>query len=406
MPWHTLFRTSAALRCAPVLYAWIAMYSSELTGWVTEGYWPSAAAQSAFLLNFTVPAVAACGAWEALKVRRSGVLGAAPSRSATTIALSALAPVLAMGAGAVLLALALLAPRADGLPGRSTALILATELLVVLAHAVAGYVLGSALPRMLAVPLALIGGFVWMAYPASLNTFWVRQLNGRNLSECCALDQVPSPRAVASVLLTVTGLVAAGWIRLRLRGHLRWSALPALAVAVLLGAWIAAPLGHQASTARPLSERSCTDGAPRICLWPEQRPETARITTWSVQAAERLRAAGLTPPATVTPLTVRPAEDEVRVLVATSLVPGRLPQCAHQRGARWPGAGAVAPLSVWLTLTAGATPGSVEGRYGRPAVARVSQIMTLPAADQLAWYERNMATLDRCDLEPVLEAAR
>ncbi|MGW4651236.1 DUF7224 domain-containing protein [Kitasatospora sp. NPDC004289] len=389
-----------------MLYVWIAMYSSNVTGWVTDGYWPSVTAQSTFLLNFTAPAIAACGAWEALKVRRSGVLDAAPARSATTIALSALALVLAVGTGAVLLALILLIPQAGGIPGWSTGVILATELLVVLGHATVGYALGFLLPRMLAVPTALVASFLWMAYPATLDTFWVRQLNGRNLTECCALDEVPSLRAVASILLAELGLVAAGWIWVRLRGNLRYTAVLVLATAVLLGALVADPLGYRAAVARPLAEQSCIDGSPRVCLWPEQKPEATRITAWSAKAGEQLRAAGLTPSDTVTPFTVRPTEDEVRSLVATALVPKGPPQCAMERGAPWPGAKAAGPVAAWVKLKAGASARSVEGRYGPDVMALVHEIMALPQPDQLAWFQKNMAALTRCDSEPSLGAGQ
>ncbi|WP_234328533.1 MULTISPECIES: hypothetical protein, partial [unclassified Streptomyces] len=67
----------------------------------------------------------------------------------------------------------MLLPQAAGSPNWTTVAILALELLVVAAHIVVGYVLGLTLPRLLAVPVALVGSFVWMAYPAAMNVFWV-----------------------------------------------------------------------------------------------------------------------------------------------------------------------------------------------------------------------------------------
>ncbi|MFD5918194.1 hypothetical protein ACFVYP_14790 [Kitasatospora sp. NPDC058201] len=406
MPWRSIFRISSAVRAMPVLLVWIAMYSSDMTGWITDGYWPSVVAQSSFLLNFTAPAVAACGAWEGLKVRQSAVLGMAPARSTAAIALSVLAPALALGTVSVLVALALFVPQASGVPGWSTPVVILLELLVVLAHTAVGYVLGHVLPRLLAVPLALIASFLWMAYPSALDAFWVRQLNGRNLTECCALDQLPATRAVLAPAVVAVGMAAAAWIWTTLRGNNRLSAVLALAATVAAGAWIAAPLGYRAAQARPESEQTCTTTAPRVCLWPEQRAAATRITDWAVEADRHLHAVGLSQPLTVSPFSARPGKDEVQSLVALGYIPDRAPDCAKEPFARWPGAEAVSPLSSWLKLTAGVTPTTVEGRYRPQEVQIARQVMTLPHAEQLAWFQKNADTLARCDVKPVLDPAQ
>ncbi|MFE7638383.1 hypothetical protein ACFU7Z_30490 [Kitasatospora sp. NPDC057518] len=406
MPWRTIFRISSAVRAMPVLLVWIAMYSGRMTGWITDGYWPSVTAQSSFLLSFTAPAVAACGAWEGLKVRRSAVLGTAPARSATAIALSVLAPTLALGAVSVLAALALFVPQAGGVPGWSTPVVILLELLVVLAHAVVGYVLGHVLPRLLAVPLTLVASFLWMAYPSTLDAFWVRQLNGRNLTECCALDQLPATRAVLAPTVVAVGMVVAAWIWTRLRGNYRLTAVLALAATATAGAGIAAPLGYRAAQARPESEQTCTTAAPRVCLWPEQRADATSITDWAVEAHQRLQAVGLAQPLTVAPLSARPGKDEVQSLVALGYIPNGAPDCAKESFARWPGVEAVAPLSSWLKLTAGVTPRAVEGSYRPQEVQIARQVMTLPHGEQLAWFRKNADTLGRCDVKPVLDPAQ
>ncbi|MFD4530498.1 hypothetical protein ACFWNL_27415 [Kitasatospora sp. NPDC058397] len=403
VPWRSIIRISSALRAMPVLLVWIAMYSGNMAGWITDGYWPSVTAQSSFLLNFTAPAVAACGAWEGLKVRQSAVLRAAPTRSAAAIALSVLAPTLALGTVSVLAALALFVPQASGFPGWSTPVIILLELLVVLAHTVVGYVLGQVLPRLLAVPLALVASFLWMAYPSALNVFWVRQLNGRNLTECCALDQVPATRAVLAPVIVGVGMVAAAWMWTRLRGNNRLTAMLVLAATAAAGAWIAAPLGYRAAQARPESEQTCTATAPRVCLWPEQQADAARITDWAVEAQQRLHTVGLAQSATVSPFSARPGKDEVQSLVALGYIPNRAPNCAKEPFARWPGSEAVAPLSSWLKLTAGVTPKSVEGRYRPQEVQIARQVMTLPHDEQLAWFRKNADTLGRCDAKPALD---
>lgn len=403
MSWRSIVRTSSALRAAPVLIVWILMYSGKLTGSITDGYWPSVTAQSTFLLNFIAPAVAACGAWEALKVRQSAVLNTAPVRSRTTIALWALAPVLVLGTVCVLLGLALFTPQASGLPGWSTVLILGVELLVVLAHAAIGYAIGLALPRLLGVPTALVASFLWMAYPSTLDVFWVRQLNGRNLTECCALDEVPATRAVGAAALAVFGLIAAAWLWTQLRGTRRLTAVVALAATTAVGAWIAAPLGYSAAQARPTGEQTCTTTTPRVCLWPEQHSGVAQITEWATKAEQHLKAVGITQSAPVSPLSARPGQDEIQSLVALRAMPTRPPQCASEINAQWQGFQAIGPLASWLKLTAGVTARSVEARYREPEVRLARQVMTLPQQEQLAWFHRNTTALTGCDAKPDLD---
>ncbi|KOT99945.1 hypothetical protein ADK87_13600, partial [Streptomyces sp. NRRL F-4711] len=89
--------------------------------------------------------------------------------------------------------------------------------------------------------MALVGSFVWMAYPAAMNVFWVRQLNGTNLAECCQLDQVAAPRSIVAPTLASIGLLAAAWL-VTVRGRrLRPLAPVVLTVAIAISAWIVHP---------------------------------------------------------------------------------------------------------------------------------------------------------------------
>ncbi|WP_147255559.1 hypothetical protein [Streptomyces sp. PT12] len=385
------------------LILWLLAYSGNVTELVTRGYWESVTAQSTFLLVWTAPAVAACGAWEGTRVRRSAVLEGAPTRSPVAVALTALAPTLLLGGLSVALAVSLLAPQAMGYPGWPSLPVMALQLLVVAAHTVVGYVLGLSALRALAVPVALVGSFLWMAYPAALPAFWVRQLNGTNIAECCAIDQTVATRGIIAPAVVAMGMIAAAWLWSMRRRLYQIPAVVALGSLIATGAWIAQPLGYAAAQDRPAAERSCTGAEPRVCLWPEQRRSAAEITRWAGEAHDRLEAAGISVRAEITPMSAAPRRDDVIGLVAFGVLPNDIPACASRGD--WPGNLAFGPLHAWLSLTAGVDPVSLAGRYIPQEVEIAERVRELPQPAQQEWFQRNAPTLTVCDQHPNLDPA-
>ncbi|MFE6485148.1 hypothetical protein ACFVGN_19710 [Streptomyces sp. NPDC057757] len=404
MPWRIMLRVSVAPRIGILLVLWLFAYSGNVTKMVTSGYWESVASQSATLLVWTAPAVAACGAWEGLRVRQSRALQGAPARTFMGVSLAALTPTFIVGALAVVLAFGLLLSQAEGNPNRTAAAVLGMELLVVAAHTAVGYVIGLSLPRVLAVPVALVGSFVWMAYPAAMNVFWVRQLNGTNLAECCALDQVAAPRSIlAPALVSIGMLVAARLMTLRQRG-LRILAPLVLTVAVVVSAWIVRPLGYSAAEPRPTALRTCSQTQPRVCLWPEQQDAATDVITSATDAHSRLAALGITTAPELSPRPSTPSSYEIRSLVAGSALPQDIPECAKH--GEWPGNRALGPLMIWLAVTAGADRQVVTASYAPDEAAVATRVLERPQQDQRAWFRQNAETLTRCDLQPVLDPTR
>lgn len=404
MPWRIMLRVSVAPRIGILLVLWLFAYSGNVTKMVTSGYWESVAAQSATLLVWTAPAVAACGAWEGLRVRQSLALQGAPARTFVGVSLAALTPTFIVGALAVALALGLLLPQAAGGPNRTVAAVLGMELLVIAAHTAVGYVIGLSLPRVLAVPVALVGSFVWMAYPAAMNVFWVRQLNGTNLAECCALDQVAAPRSIlAPALVSIGMLVAARLMTLRQRG-LRILAPIALTVVVAVSAWIVHPLGYSAAEPRPTALRTCSETQPRVCLWPEQHDAAKDVITSATDAHTRLAAFGITTAPELSPRPSTPTSYEIRSLVAVSALPHDIPECAKH--GEWPGSRALGPLTIWLAITAGADRQAVTASYAPDEATVATRVLKRPQQDQRAWFQQNAKTLTRCDLQPVLDSTQ
>ncbi|NJP99951.1 DUF7224 domain-containing protein [Streptomyces zingiberis] len=404
MPWSTVLRVSIAPRIGLLLVLWLFAYRDSVTELVTRGYWDSVAGQSSTLLVWTAPAVAACAAWEGVRIRQSRALQGAPARTFTSVSLVTLAPTLALGVLAVVLSLGLLLPQAAGSPDGTTAAIVALQLAVVTAHTAVGYVLGLHLPRLPAVPVALVGSFVWMAYPAAMNVFWVRQLNGTNLAECCELDQVAAPRSIIAPALVAVGLLVAAWlVTARGRGP-RLLAPVLLAITVAGSAWIVNPLGYSAAEPRSTTARTCSGAHPQICLWPEQRAAAKDVATWATDAHNRLTAVGVTTAAQLSPRASTPTSDDIRAQVALSALPGEIPACA--RTGEWPGNQAHGPLSAWLTITAGADPEVVATRYAPAEVQAAERALERPPQEQRLWFRQNAKTLTRCDLQPVLDAER
>ncbi|MFJ5595212.1 hypothetical protein ACIQCG_36425 [Streptomyces noursei] len=398
---RTLLRTSTAPRAAIVLIPWLLAYSGNISNWITTGYWASVTAQSSFLLGFIAPACAACAAWEGARIKRSAMLGGAPSRSRLAIAFSVLWPVMLLGVLSVVLGVAVSASQASGLPRWSSFVMLTVEACVVVAHTTAGYVAGLTLPRLLAAPAALVASFVWMAYPAAMNNPpWLRQLNGHNFNECCALDQVPDVRGFAAAAVVAVGVASACALWINLHGVLRLLAPVSVGLALVVGCVVATPMGYQAARPRDLAELDCRTGPSGICLWPEQHGAAKEIEEWGLQARRSLEAAGVRPARKVKVMTVAPRPGDVVTVMAFSAVPQDIPSCA--RTGQWPGSQATGPVMAWLALTAGAQPQDLEGHYIEGDVHLARKVRRLPLAGQQRWFHRNVATLTGCDKAPDL----
>ncbi|WP_459755852.1 DUF7224 domain-containing protein [Streptomyces sennicomposti] len=80
----------------------------------------------------------------------------------------------------------------------------------------------------------------------------------------------------------------------------------------------------------------------------------------------------------------------------------RWPRTGHVTSTREPGSRAHGPLSVWLTITAGADSKAVASRHAPPEVEVAERVLEQSAQDQRAWFQQNAETLTRCDIQRVL----
>ncbi|AJC52629.1 hypothetical protein GZL_00021 [Streptomyces sp. 769] len=398
---RTVLRTSTAPRAAIVLMPWLVAYSGNIRRWITDGYWESVTAQSSFLLGFIAPACAACAAWEGTRVKRSGMLGSAPSRSPLAIAVSVLWPVMLLGFLSIILGVAVSAPQASGLPRWPSFVMVIVEMAVAVAHTAAGYVAGLILPRLLAAPTALVVSFVWMAYPAAMGSpSWLRQLNGHNFIECCSLDQVPDVRGFGAAAIVAVGVTFTCVVWISLRGVPRLLGPVVLGLALVAGCVLAAPMGYRSAQPRDLAELDCRTGPSGICLWPEQQGAAQRIEKWGLEARRNLVTAGVRPAQKVKVMSAAPSQGEVASVMAFSAIPQDMPSCG--RTGQWPGSQATGPVMAWLALTAGTPSQDIEGSYIEAEVRLAQKVRRLPLAGQQRWFHRNAVTLTRCDKQPDL----
>ncbi|GAA3164339.1 MULTISPECIES: DUF7224 domain-containing protein [Streptomyces] len=416
MRWRTVLRSSSAAWLAPLLAAFVAfLLRDDLVAGVTAGYWPSVFGAATFALPFVTPACAAAGAWEGSRLARGKVAAWAPARGGPAIAWPVLLPVLALGLLGMGVAVGFTLTEAAPTGGLPPLGVAAMWLIVFLANAMAGFLLGRKLPLVIAVPLALILSFVLTAYPATLEPLWLRHMVTGGVDGCCSLDQTLNWRPVASTSVLALAVVLAAALALTATGRraIRFGTTGLLAAGLLGSGALAYGLPATPTTPRSTAALTCSGSDPQVCVWPELSSDLPTIQRVAAGARQRLRHAGLSLP---TQLTMaehpgagaqyigsweRATTDNVRIGIATGLLPANPPACAAKGD--FPGEVAFGPLSAWLSLTTGASEDEVANRYGQQETALAARLRTAPAAQQRAWFQRNEPALHDCTTKPRLK---
>ncbi|GAA3084694.1 hypothetical protein GCM10010449_05590 [Streptomyces rectiviolaceus] len=406
MPWRALLRTSGAVWGLLPACAWMWFYARQPDALVSapEGYWEAATAHIAVVGIVPLTLCAATGAWEAVRIRRSGLIDrGAAARSPLVVALSQLRTVWGAGLLCVMVALACVAERAMGGPGGPDLRVLALLGLLVTTYTLAGYAVGWLLPWMLTVPVVAVAAFLWLSYPVSMEPLWLRQLNGTNLNEGWAYERTLDARALIAPGLVAAGLLLAALIVMVARAHVvRLTAMLPVTVAIAVAVPMVMPLEYDPTKARDTSTLSCAGAPIRVCLWPEQSQDTEKFRPWVENAAVRLKEAGVKLPKTYTPTFSDPTRADVVMSLVSGILPDPVPVCSERH--TWPGEEAYAPVAMWLELTAGGNAEDVADRIddGGKMMSLVQDVRKLPATDQTQWYSNNRSTLTRCDLKPQL----
>ncbi|SDO37961.1 hypothetical protein SAMN04487981_110172 [Streptomyces sp. cf386] len=427
-------RANAAVPAAPALLLIVALYvSSDYVAGDLDGYWTAATAKAASALIFIAPVTAACAAWEAGRLRRAGIGDGTPTRNGWQIAAASLAPVALLGFLALAVALAVARLHMESAPGWPDARIIASACVILCAHIVAGYAIGMWLPAVAAVPVVLVGDYLWNVYPPALEPLWLRHLT-RPAFGCCMNTSEAYPGAIAAPALMSAGLAALAVAAASLsRRTPRLGSLPrsvphwgaALAVVATLvttstGVGLVDELGPDAVQARPESELVCDDvQGTRVCVWPEHAsrlPETARTVSTAV---ERLRLVGVSPPDVVTESGLRPGRKEWTVTVrqdpgftsqdmvtslasdlAVTLVAGshnesRTHCPADPATAAQQAYGSQDELGIWLSVRAGRSPQEARNSSDPRTWAPVGRVLDTSLSSQKDWF-RTTLTQARC----------
>jgi hypothetical protein len=392
----------------------VLVQGSAVAETVTPGYWTAAVAKASVLLFIILPLCAVCAAWEGVRHRRGRIEDLAAARPAWQVVLVAVAPTLAMGLAGVGTALAVVSPVAAGARGWPDPRLIVVYSLVVVGHTVTGYALGRWLPPAVALPASLGGSYIWLAYPAAIEPFWIRHLNGLSFEGCCAIDRAPATRAVLAAGLFACGLGCGALIALHSTWWTRVVGTATFATLAVTATAVAFPLGPSSSAPRTGHQR-CAGTGPVLCLWPEQESNRETIQASLTRAYQRLDEVGIRPPSVVTtrestqpdrlfvvfPVRARPKE--VIASLVSSLVPDPVLDCAAD--GEWPGANTRPALVVWLALSAGIPGQELRGGVPIELVDLGERVRQLSVEQQLTWYRANLAPLRDCVTQPRLDPA-
>ncbi|KMS71425.1 hypothetical protein ACM01_27095 [Streptomyces viridochromogenes] len=419
-------RANAAVPAAPVLLCIVVLYvTSDYVAGDLDGYWTAATAKAVSALIFIAPVTAACAAWEAGRLRRAKVGDGTPTRNGWQIAAASLAPVMLLGFLALAAALAVVRLQMESAPGWPDVRIIAAACVILCAHVALGYAVGMWLPAVAAVPVVLVGDYLWNVYPPALEPLWLRHLTQPAFG-CCSNASAVYPGAVTAPALVAVGLaalaVAAAAVcrRTPRRGSLPgsvpyWGAALAVVAATVTtsaGVRLVDGLGPDAIEARPVSDLVCADPrGTRVCVWPEHASrltETARTVSTAV---ERLRRVGVSPPEVVTESGQRPGTGQWTVTVrqdpaftdqdlVTSLTSDLtviLVNSPHGDGrTHCPADPATAAqrafdsqdqLGVWLSVRAGRSQQEARDSTDPRIWAPVGRVLGTSAASQETWFQ-------------------
>ncbi|UNO41554.1 hypothetical protein [Streptomyces sp. MST-110588] len=255
-----------------------------------------------------VPGVlAGIAAWEAGRLRAGQVWSLTPSRGRYRIALDTARPVLLL---IVLLDTAVLAVaslRVSALPRFEDLPQLALTLTLQCGAAVIGFGTGCLLPRTLAAPAITLVLSLWILIPASLETPWVRYLNGLPVDAATVTDSIAPGVLLAPALLmagAVTGVLLAS-VRRGSRLVRAAAGLCCLTAAAVPAQALVADAGYETPTVPRAGAQVCDKGTartPRICVpkeftaaLPRLRPTGEARGRGFVRDARRLPR-GRTPP--------------------------------------------------------------------------------------------------------------
>lgn len=285
-----------------------------------------------------------------------------------------------------------------GQPHPTDFLLVLVATLQLLAACGGGAALGLALPRPVALPLAVLLPFLATALPESFSDVRWRHMAGMHGS-CCSVDRQIDPRAIALPLvlyLTVN-------LGLAVLMASRTAAPKVLAVALvtLTSAGVhhaAGPLQDvDGQQDRLVSELVCTGSHPRICLWPEQESQRPAVNQTARALVGVVSSTGIPAPTKISSHTTanhryettpgRVSRSDIDWAVASAIVVPSFPQCAETSD--WAFPEVMNDLTTWLLVRTG----SLSTSQAPPSLQKV---LRRPLSQQNFWFRENMARRESC----------
>ncbi|MFE1013764.1 hypothetical protein ACFW4M_21010 [Streptomyces sp. NPDC058794] len=420
---HSAVLAAPVLLCIVILYVFSDDVSADL-----DGYWTAATAKAASALMFISPVTAACAAWEAGRLRRAKIGSGTPTRTAWSVAGAALLPVLLLGLLALAVALAGVRMQMTSPPGWPDTWIIASSIAVLCAHVLVGYAVGMWLPAVAAVPVVLVGDYLWNVYPPALQPLWLRHLT-QPAHGCCMNTTSADMAGIAGPALVAVGLAGLAVAAAAACRHTpRLGTLPAYALSTgtALALTVAAAttagsvtlvdsLGPDATRARTASDLRCADSTPQVCLWPEHAPRLAETARTVSVAVDGLQEVGVPAPESVTEDGRRPSTEhwtitvrqdarftdqdilaglvvDLTMLLVNGQSDGNRADCPQDPArAAQQAFESEAELYSWLSVHAGMSLEQARLRYGPQTWAPVSRVLKGSLNSQKKWYRTTLA---------------
>lgn len=396
MRFRTLARIQPFFWLSPLLVLVAIAYSGTLV-LAADRYSLERWSQGTFVVFFIAPLAGAMSAWEIGRLRGGGQLSYPAVRSrlailANTLWLPLLVAVAALAISGFYVA--------GSLPPVARTLDL---VFIVVAQMSVGAGLAFWVPRLVAAPFVLIGGYLWLVMPLAIEPLWLRNLTGL-WSSCCDISDEIAPRALAATLSVHLGVIAFGLALILARKVWIGLVVGAVCLAVSGGVGVALvkDLGPDPVRART-SPLVCSTDQVTICVWPEHETSLGTIAGTTRTAVASWRASGIPAPATWTEAKSGSGgtyfqapsatdEDAIRAAIAYALVPP-VPACADDQA--YPAGQLREYVFYWLAEVAGGTNARNWG-VGAKVKSFVEDLRTQPVQEQLEWYSAASESLTGC----------
>ncbi|MFI7386659.1 hypothetical protein [Streptomyces sp. NPDC049813] len=298
MKFTTALRSSSVRWAGPAVLLLAALYyvSGETTPPSQYHHWAPAIVSAPLVTLYALAyaAAAGLGVWESGRLRKARIWETAPSRSRCRVAADVLLPVVMVAWTVLLLPPAISLARSGTAPTPDSLRLPLTGMLIVVCHAVAGFALGSVLPRLIAAPVVAVVDWIAVAFTRATEPYWLRHVSGQFAG--VGFGEVPRPVSLVAPVLLAGG-VAAGLLLLWLpRGPRVLRGVLALGVAAagVLGAQhLARDWPHDPPTATGQAPTDCSGAHPQVCVPRVASGNLDRARREASRTLSTLRAAGV-----------------------------------------------------------------------------------------------------------------